>query len=230
MAGSLLLLCFFLAPETAFLRQYSVSAIGEEMPKKDAEEKPGPEQTSFQPFTFSRSLKTGMNRGHLLREIIRPWSTLRLPGVWVVMLQYAGLVASIVTISTVAPQIVSAPPYLWGKDAGLINIGGLIGTFLGGLYTFVLADLILKSEARKQRHGYSEPESRLKTQFPALTLGTFGLWVFGAVAAHPGPRRWVGLQFGYGMLAFALMQAPSVGFNYVSITLHFLGMTDEADH
>jgi hypothetical protein len=171
-----------------------------------------------------------MNRGHLAQEIIRPWSTLRLPGVWVVMLQYAGLVASIVTISTVAPQIMSAPPYLWGKDAGLINVGGLIGTFLGGFYTFLVADQILKSEARKQRHGYSEPESRLKTQFPALTLGTFGLWIFGAFAAHPGPRRWVGLQFGYGMLAFALMQAPSVGFNYVSTTLYFSDMANEADH
>ena len=230
MAGSLLFVCFFLQPETAFLRQDSASAIGEGMPRKDAEAKSSPEPTSFLPFTFGRSLKIGMNRGHLLREIIRPWSTLRLSGVWVVMLQYAGLVASIVTISTVAPQIMSAPPYLWGKDAGLINIGGLIGTFLGGFYTFVVADLILKSEAQKQRHGYSEPESRLKTQFPALVLGTFGLWIFGAFAANPGPRRWIGLQFGYGMLAFALMQAPSVGFNYVSTTLHFLEVTDEADH
>jgi len=97
----------------------------------------------------------------------------------------------------------------------LINIGGLIGTFLGGLYTFLVADRILKHEAKKECHGYGEPESRLKTQFPALTLGTFGLWVFGACAANPGPRRWVGMQFGYGMLAFALMQAPSVGFNYI---------------
>jgi hypothetical protein len=230
MAGSLFFLCFFLQPETAFLRQDSASAIGEAMPRKDAEAKSSPEQTSLPPFTFGRSLKIGVNRGHLFREIIRPWSTLLLPGVWVVMLQYAGLVASIVTISTVAPQIMSAPPYLWGKDVGLINIGGLIGTFLGGFYTFVVADLILKSDAQKQRHGYSEPESRLKTQFPALTLGTFGLWIFGAFAANPGPRRWVGLQFGYGMLAFALMQAPSVGFNYVSITLYFLEVTDEADH
>lgn len=34
-------------------------------------------------------------------------------------------------MSTVAPQLVGKPPYLWGKGVGLINIGGIIGTILG---------------------------------------------------------------------------------------------------
>jgi hypothetical protein len=28
---------------------------------------------------------------------------------------------------------------------------------------------------------------------------------------------WVGMQFGLAMLCFGLMQAPSIGFNYVSV-------------
>lgn len=42
-----------------------------------------------------------------------------------------------------------------------------------------------------------------------------GALVFGFVAQNPSPKGWVGLQFGLGMVAFGLMQAPSVGFNYL---------------
>lgn len=34
-------------------------------------------------------------------------------------------------MSTVGPQIVGAPPYLWGNGVGLINIGGILGALLG---------------------------------------------------------------------------------------------------
>lgn len=69
--------------------------------------------------------------------------------------------------------------------------------------------------AKKDIHGFAEPESRLVTALPALFIATMGALVFGFVAAHPSPTGWVGLQFGYGMVAFGLMQAPSVGFNYL---------------
>jgi len=49
-----------------------------------------------------------------------------------------------------------------------------------------------------------------------LFLATTGLWTFGFSAQNPAPNAWLGLQFGSGMLAFGLMQAPSIGFNYVS--------------
>jgi MFS family permease len=171
----------------------------------------------FASYTLTRSLKIGgMNRGHLLRRFISQFLTLHLPGVWMVILQYAGLVAGIVTVSIVGSNLVASPPYLWGSQAGLINMGGIIGTFLGAAYTYLLSDRSLTSSARHDRaHGFAEPEQRLWTQFPALVIATFGLWIFGAVASNPSSTGWVGLEAGYGLLAFGLMQAPSVGFNYV---------------
>jgi hypothetical protein len=64
-------------------------------------------------------------------------------------------------------------------------------------------------------HGFSEPESRLLTALPALFIATAGSLVFGFVAQNPSPTGWVGLSVGMGMVAFGLMQAPSVGFNYL---------------
>jgi predicted lysophospholipase L1 biosynthesis ABC-type transport system permease subunit len=78
-----------------------------------------------------RSLKLATYRPGMVRHFVAPYKVLRLPGVWLVSLWYAGLVGLIVILSLVGTQLVAAPPYLWGKNVGLINIGGLIGTFLG---------------------------------------------------------------------------------------------------
>lgn len=53
------------------------------------------------------------------------------------------------------------------------------------------------------------------TALPALFIATAGALIFGFVAQNPSPTGWVGLQFGIGAVAFGLMQAPSVGFNYL---------------
>lgn len=213
-------LCFFFQPETLFDREkamgQSENGVTGSNGKQHATavEEVGSDP-SFKPYTFIRSLGMGVYRPGLTRKLIGPFLTLWLPGVWMVMLQYAGLVSGIVTISIVGSQLVSEPPYLWGQNAGLINIGAMIGTFLGALYTYLVADRVLTHQAKHENHGYGEPEIRLVTQFPGLAFATFGLWIFGACAKNPAPGRWVGLEFGYGMLTFGLMQAPSVGFNYV---------------
>lgn len=167
-------------------------------------------------FTYAQSLGFRRPRGNLLRLFWQPWRTLALPGTWVVMLHYAGLVGGIVTISVIAPQLLAMPPYLWGQNAGLINVGGLIGTLVGYIYTFVLADSRLKSQAKHQGHGLAEPESRLPIMFFPLFIATAGFFVFGFCAQNPGGDRWAGMEVGYGMIAFGLTQVPSVGFNYVS--------------
>ena len=83
------------------------------------------------------------------------------------------------------------------------------------VYTYFIADFNTKRLATKDRHGFSEPESRLITALPALFVATIGALVFGFVGKFLSPTGWVGLQFGLGMVAFGLMQAPSVGFNYL---------------
>ncbi len=68
-----------------------------------------------------------------------------------------------------------------------------MGAVIGGLLTFVLADFLVKWRAKKEQHGFSEPETRLPLMFPGVFLGTIGLWTFGFSAAHPSPHAWGGM-------------------------------------
>lgn len=209
-------------PETLYTRE-EPRAINQEPIYGSAKEAtahldhmPTQGSSSYRPYTFTRSLGFIKSQGGWLHHFIQPWRTLSLPGTWVVMLHYGGLVGGIVTISTIGPQIVAQPPYLWGNNTGLINIGALIGTILGAIYTWLLSDSRLKSHAKHESHGFAEPESRLPTMFPALLIATGGFLTFGFCAQNPSTNGWVGLEVGYGMISFGLMQVPSIGFNYVS--------------
>jgi len=157
-----------------------------------------------------------MYRGNVMYQFAKPWITLRLPATWIVMLQYGGLVGSAAVISSVGPEILSLPPYQWGQNSGLLFIGTLVGIVCGGIYTSLLADYRLKELAKNQDHGFGEPEYRVPIMLPSLAIATAGLLVFGFCAQYPGRYQWVGLEFAYGMVAFALTQVPSIWFSYVS--------------
>ena len=88
---------------------------------------------------------------------------------------------------------------------------------MGAAFTYVTSDARLLGQAKHEGHGFAEPESRLPTSFPGLIVATSGLFVFGFCAQYPGPKVWVGLEVGYAMLSFGLMQVPSIDFNYVSL-------------
>jgi MFS family permease len=171
---------------------------------------------SHPPYGYIKSLGFSSPSGHFLDHFIQPWYTLALPGTWVVMLQYAGLVGGVVTIALIGAQLVAMPPYLWAANAGLINVGGLIGAVLGWMYTHVLSDSLTKRQAKRSHEGVAEPEDRLPTIFFPSAVATCGFFVFGFCAQYPGTYRWIGLEVGFGMLVFGLMQIPSIGFNYVS--------------
>ncbi|KKY36324.1 putative major facilitator superfamily transporter [Diaporthe ampelina] len=172
--------------------------------------------SEYRPFTFTRSLGFGpIWGGNARAHFIQPWKTLALPGTWVVMLHYAGLVGGTVTISTIGSQLVSQPPYNWGANAGLINVGPIIGALIAAAYTYITSDSRLLGQAKHEGHGFAEPEGRLPTSFPGLFIATSGLIVFGFCAQYPGQNVWVGLEVGYAMLSFGLMQVPSIDFNYL---------------
>ncbi|MBE3044421.1 hypothetical protein IMZ48_18005 [Candidatus Bathyarchaeota archaeon] len=223
-AGCILGVLLF-APETLYERASENPPVTPPTPSKEVDsthmERISSAATSHRPYTFTRSLGFRSPSGALLPKFIQPWRTLALPGTWVVMLHYAGLVGGIVTISTVGAQIVQKPPYLWGANAGLINVGGLVGAVLGYGYTHAMADWQLKRRAKSDALGLSEPEDRLPTMFPPLAVATCGFFVFGFCAEYPGEKRWVGLEVGFGMISFGLMQVPSIGFNYVSMPPRF---------
>ncbi|QQK39811.1 MFS general substrate transporter [Penicillium digitatum] len=227
-SGVSLLACFFFLPETLFDRDAAIAMAaatedgGLEETKPTEMEKPNIEEIDrpipvqvYEPYTFASSLKVGLYRGGLLQHFMAPWKTLRFPAVWLVMLHYGGLVGGMVTTSTVGPQFVSAPPYNWGANAGLINVGGFVGSIAGAAFTFFLADYVMKRQALRQSNGLSEPEARLPALIPGLFLATMGLLTFGFCGENPSKVGWLGLQFGYGMLTFGVMQVPSIGFNYV---------------
>lgn len=223
LSGALLVLTFFFVPETLFDREAAMAVVRPEnyhddTPMGEKAEMSRVESVSshvFPEFTFAKSLKLGMYRPGLLKRFVTPYITLLFPGTWMVMLHYAGLVGLIVTVSTVAPQILAQPPYLWGNSVGLINIGGLIGTALGAVYTYFTADYWVKRQAKLESHGFSEPEARIPLMFPALLIAFGGSLCFGLSAQAATPKAWIGLEFGNGMIAFGLMQVPSIGFNYI---------------
>ncbi|KAK1962294.1 major facilitator superfamily transporter [Colletotrichum sublineola] len=207
-------------PETLYDRVVSPvetapgSASSEKGTESQVEDSPS-QVLDYRPYTFGRSLGFTHFRGNVVSNFMAPWKTLRLPGTWVVMFHYAGLVGGIVTISVVGPEVVAAPPYLWGNNVGLINIGGLVGILLGALYTYLLSDALLKKKVKSSGSGLAEPESRLPIMFLALAVATSGFFVFGFCGQYPSKNGWVGLCTGYAMVSFGLMQLPSAGFNYL---------------
>ncbi|KAL4769352.1 major facilitator superfamily domain-containing protein [Aspergillus nidulans var. acristatus] len=213
--------CLIFVPETLYKRDEpppvmsSERSTSKEVESAQIEEVVYSPAQQYQDFTFVRSLKLYTYHGNLGKNFLAPWLTLRLPGVWLVMLWYAGLVGGVVTLSTVGPTIVAYPPYNWGQNSGLINIGGVIGSFLGAAATAALVDRAIVTKKTIKDGEFSEPEARLPVALPGLILATTGLWTFGFCAENGSPTMWIGMQFGIGMLAFGLMQAPSVGFNYV---------------
>ncbi|KAK5108209.1 hypothetical protein LTR62_008665 [Meristemomyces frigidus] len=222
-----LVLEIFLVPETLFDRQAHLAAdhnsgVSGDMSYNDEKSRAVTVERTVPPghITFGQSLKTGVYRGNLLKHFMDPWRSLAFPGTWVVMLHYGGLLGGIVTISTVGPIFLAMPPYLWGKNVGLLNVGALVGGVLGFFFTYFLSDRLITGGAKKESHGLAEPESRLPVMFPALFLATTGIWTFGFCAAHPSPHAWVGMVVGYGMVGFGIMQIPSIGFNYLLDSYH----------
>jgi MFS family permease len=230
--GITLLLELFIVPETLFDREAQLVREG----RGDIDDNHGNttsetkassqtkediandnERVPTQPaWTYVQSLKFGMYNGNIARHFIAPWLSLAFPGTWVVMLLYGGLVAAIVSTATIGPIFLSQPPYLWGADVGLINLGGVIGVVVGGAVTFFTADWLVTKGAKHDSHGLSEPESRLPALFPGIFLAVTGLWTFGFCAANPSENAWVGLAVGSGMISAATTTVPSIGFNYVS--------------
>lgn len=129
-------LCLVFQAETLYHRKESIVTFDD--PDKDTVETKervtvadAAAPSSYPSYSHIKSLRLFSYHPGLMRNFIAPYKTLRLPGVWLVSAWYAGLVGLIVTMSTVGPQLVGAPPYLWGKNVGLINIGGVFGALIG---------------------------------------------------------------------------------------------------
>lgn len=126
-------LCLVFQAETLYDRPQATISMSEDGEKSGFHNKEAAvvvansAPASYPAYSYMRSLKLISYRPGIAKKFAAPYKVMRLPGVWLVSGWYAGLVGLIVTMSTIGPQLVAAPPYLWGKDVGLINIGGIIG-------------------------------------------------------------------------------------------------------
>jgi hypothetical protein len=130
-------LCFVFQAETLYIRPQTTVTFADDQEKPEAETKErivvadSALPSSYPAYTYMRSLKLITYHPGVVQKFLAPYKVLRFPGVWLVALWYAGLVGLIITASTVGPQLVAAPPYLWGQDVGLINVGGILGALIG---------------------------------------------------------------------------------------------------
>ncbi|KAL4861941.1 hypothetical protein BDV12DRAFT_203510 [Aspergillus spectabilis] len=219
---------FLLVPETLFDRaryleeedsraRSEAEVSNDKKPSTEAIERYiGTLEHSPSPSNLWQALRFGTYRPGFLQELIKPVYTVRLPGVWVPTLQVAALLAGVVTMSTAGPQMLAVPPYSWGANVGLFNLGGLVATLLALLFNYLILDRVIQRRANRQSDGLIESESRLPLCAPGLFLATTGLLTFGC-AAHSGGSAWAGLVVGNGMLTFGLVTVPGIAYTYVSI-------------
>ncbi|KAL5333483.1 major facilitator superfamily domain-containing protein [Aspergillus crustosus] len=209
-SGVLLVTCFFLQPETLFTQNFfqeAEDANGHVCMDAylDISSFHSQSHSTPQRFSYFKYLHINLHPCSDFKfttYLSRPFLSLRLPGVWLVMLWYAGLVSGL-------------PPYLWGPNVGCINIGGIIGVLLGFSITSLFSDRIITWQGVKCRVAYLVAEVRLPLAIPGLVLATTGLWVFGFCAENPGQMVWVGMEVGLGMLCLGLMLVPAIGFTDV---------------
>lgn len=87
-----------LVPETSFDREaqflaerdtngYTGDSVSDAKANVEMLERALPHRRPQDTFPFAQSLKIGVYRGNLLRNVLAPWLSLAFPGTWVVMLQ-----------------------------------------------------------------------------------------------------------------------------------------------
>ncbi|CAI6098704.1 unnamed protein product [Clonostachys chloroleuca] len=91
--------------------------------------------------------------------------------------------------------------YHWqAKDIGLINIGGIIGAFLGMLYCSLLGNRFVLWFARRNK-GVHKPEDHLITLIPPAVIGIAMLLLYGFTAG--GGSTWWGPYLGWTMFQYS---------------------------
>ena len=117
LSAVLFVLCLPSQPETLFERERAELRPTDDLDITLPGGKPSAVKTenlgldsahNYAPYAFLRSLKIGTYRSGVVGKLLGPFLTLRLPGVWLIMLWYGGLVGGIITVSTIGPSIVAA--------------------------------------------------------------------------------------------------------------------------
>ncbi|RAL14274.1 putative MFS transporter [Aspergillus homomorphus CBS 101889] len=142
-----------------------------------------------------------------------PIPMLLLPGVLLASMMYGVVLGAVVSISTLASSIFSAPPYLFSSGAlGLWTLGSFIGIIVVAPVAGPLTDA-LSQFLRRRNNNVHKPEHRIPALIVPFCIAPVGLVVFGYTTAHQ--MHYALPALGSAMCAAGLTLVPSVMLSYV---------------
>lgn len=207
--ATVLVILFF--PETFYPRspkdELCAPTVGEEHFAHERQVIP-PRKTYFQ----SLALYTGIHTTEsLLRMFLRPLGMILIPtvlwGALVMSVTIGFLVAVTSNLSPAFEQFYGMQPWQTGLCNIAAVIGSLIGIWVGGTFSDIVADFFTKRNG-----GIREPEFRLPAMAVSMITGPLAL-VFYGVGINNG-IHWIMPTIGLGLLNFTIVQATNVSFVY----------------
>ncbi|KAJ5924450.1 hypothetical protein N7466_008637 [Penicillium verhagenii] len=166
-------------------------------------------------FTFSltnEAREKGVLK-HLLYQFLLPFPLLLVPGVLIASAMYGVVLGGIVAISTLAPELLGAPPYLFSSsELGLFTLSSFVGILVAWPIAGPLTDL-LSRWMRKRNNNVHQPEHRLPALILPFLVCPVGLIVFGYTIYHG--QHYVRPAVGSAICAAGLTLVPSVMLSYV---------------
>ena len=119
----------------------------------------------------------------------------------------------IVIISTLSPQLLSPPPYLFTSiGLGLTNLASTVGVIAAYPIAGPLTDWV-SQYMRRRNGGIHEPEHRMLSLIFPFLICPPGLILFGYMVAQG--RTFYLAAIGLGMQASGIVMVPSVVISYV---------------
>ncbi|PYH95319.1 MFS transporter [Aspergillus ellipticus CBS 707.79] len=150
---------------------------------------------------------------HLMSLFWLPLPMLLVPGVLIASMMYGVVLGAVVSISTLAADLFSPPPYNFSSAAlGLFSLGSFVGILVVWPIAGPLTDS-LSSYLRKRNNNVHKPEHRIPALIVPFLIGPVGLVVFGYTISRN--MQYVAPAAGSAMSAASLTLVPSVMLSYV---------------
>ncbi|PMD47713.1 MFS transporter [Hyaloscypha variabilis F] len=166
--------------------------------------------------TYWRDLVNFRNRGTETRGLLGwprqfslPFRFLLVPQVLFATISYGVFLGGAVMIATVAPQLLSPPPYLFTSSGiGLFALSSFIGIVIAYPIAGPFTDYLSRFFGRRSHAEVHVPEYRMPALIMPFAIAPAGLLVFAYTLAHGGSAY--AAAAGYAMQVSALAFVPSV--------------------
>ncbi|KAI6712514.1 MFS transporter [Diplocarpon mali] len=143
------------------------------------------------------------------RQFSLPFLFLLVPHALFAAATYGIFLGGVVAVSTLSPQLFSAPPYLFkASGLGLFSASSFIGIVLGYPIAGPLTDLLSRAFARSSREEHHVPEHRMPALIVPFLVCPPGLMLFAYIVSEQ--RSVYIAAVGIAMQTAALVFVPSV--------------------